>query len=174
MTDEQIKQKFKETYPDYMLGDTPLSPYWDIWCYAIELAEEENKRTVGYCEIPKNKFFAVTNNKILSKEEIEKLPFKIEFVKPKNKLKQFAIKYLRSKKMNKNITNKQLAEWLAQGKGEWKHEPSNSGKVYDFYWFDPKDADKRITINEEGQRIVVRKYGDSEWHSPTEDYCFEE
>ena len=28
--------------------------------------------------------------------------------------------------------------------------------------------------HEEGQRIVVRKYGDSEWHSPTENYCFEE
>ncbi|MBR6612910.1 MAG: hypothetical protein IKK93_11925 [Campylobacter sp.] len=72
--------------------------------------------------------------------------------------------------MNNNITNKELAEWLAQGKGEWKHEPSNSGKIYDFYRFDPKDADKRITINEEGRRIVVRKYGDSEWHSPTEYY----
>jgi len=76
--------------------------------------------------------------------------------------------------MNKNITNKQLAEWLAEDNGEWKHEPSHSGKVYDFYWFDPKDADTQITINEEGQRIVVRKYGDSEWYSPTEDYCFEE
>lgn len=73
--------------------------------------------------------------------------------------------------MNKNITNKELAEWLAEGNGEWKHEPSHSEKVYDFYWFDPKDADKKITINEEGQRIVVRKYGDSEWHSPTYDYC---
>ncbi|MBR6135027.1 MAG: hypothetical protein IKQ22_00875 [Clostridia bacterium] len=41
-------------------------------------------------------------------------------------------------------------------------------------WSDPKDADKRITINEEGQHIVVRKYGDNEWHSPTEDYCFKE
>ena len=74
--------------------------------------------------------------------------------------------------MNRNITNKELAEWLPEGKGEWKHEPSNSGKVYDFYWFDPKDADKRITVNGEGQRIVVKKYDDSEWHSPTEDYCF--
>ena len=64
----------------------------------------------------------------------------------------------------------------AEANGEVKHGVPNrldhSGKVYDFYWFDPKDADKRITVNEEGQRIVVRKCGDSEWHSPTEDYCF--
>ena len=43
MTDEEIEQKFKETYPDLMRGDTPLSPYFDIWCYAIEIMEQENK-----------------------------------------------------------------------------------------------------------------------------------
>ncbi len=53
--------------------------------------------------------------------------------------------------MNNNITNKELAEWLAHGKGEWKHEPSNSGKIYDFYYFNPNDADKQITINEENK-----------------------
>lgn len=42
MTDEQIKQKFKETYPDFMRGDEPLSPYFDIWEYAIEIVAEEN------------------------------------------------------------------------------------------------------------------------------------
>ena len=41
MTNEQIKQKFKETYPDLMRGDTPLSPYFDIWEYAIETATNE-------------------------------------------------------------------------------------------------------------------------------------
>ena len=48
MTEEQIKQKFKETYPDFMRGDEPLSPYFDIWEYAIEIAtkelQEENKQ----------------------------------------------------------------------------------------------------------------------------------
>jgi len=44
MTDEEIEQKFKETYPEYMYGDTPLSPYFDIWCYAIEIMEQENDR----------------------------------------------------------------------------------------------------------------------------------
>ena len=41
MTDEEIKQKFKETYPDLMGGNIPLSPYYDIWCYAIEIMEEQ-------------------------------------------------------------------------------------------------------------------------------------
>ena len=43
MSDEEIEQKFKETYPDLMRGDTPLSPYFDIWCYAIEIMEQENE-----------------------------------------------------------------------------------------------------------------------------------
>ena len=41
MTEEQIKQKFEETYPDFMRGDEPLSPYFDIWEYGIELATKE-------------------------------------------------------------------------------------------------------------------------------------
>ena len=41
MTEEQIKQKFKETYPDFMRGNEPLSPYFDIWEYAIEIVTSE-------------------------------------------------------------------------------------------------------------------------------------
>ena len=44
MTDEQIEKKFRETYPDFMRGNTPLSPYYDIWCYAIEIMEQENEQ----------------------------------------------------------------------------------------------------------------------------------
>lgn len=47
MTEEQIKQKFKETYPDFMLGDEPLSPYFDIWEYAIETATNELQEENG-------------------------------------------------------------------------------------------------------------------------------
>ena len=50
MTEEQLKQKFKETYPEYMCGDTPLSPYWDIWCYAIEIAEKETQEQITRLE----------------------------------------------------------------------------------------------------------------------------
>ena len=51
MTEKQIKQKFKETYPDFMRGNEPLSPYFDIWEYGIEIAtkelQEENKTFEG-------------------------------------------------------------------------------------------------------------------------------
>ena len=41
MTEEHVKQKFKETYPYFMRGDEPLSPYFDIWEYAIEIVTSE-------------------------------------------------------------------------------------------------------------------------------------
>ena len=41
MTEEEIKQRFKVAYPDFMYNDLPLSPYFDIYCYAIELMESE-------------------------------------------------------------------------------------------------------------------------------------
>lgn len=47
MTEEKIKQKFKETYPDFMYGDTPLSPYFDIWCYGIEIMEKQLEQANG-------------------------------------------------------------------------------------------------------------------------------
>ena len=50
MTEEEIKQKFKETYPDLMRGDTPLSPYYDIFCYGIELVEQENEQLKAQIE----------------------------------------------------------------------------------------------------------------------------
>lgn len=60
MTEEEIKQKFKETYPDLMRGDTPLSPYFDIWCYAIEIMEWEN-----------NKLLDVINNQDVKIADLE-------------------------------------------------------------------------------------------------------
>ena len=44
MTDEEIEQKFAEVYPDFEFRGLPLSPYFDIWCYAIEIMEEENNK----------------------------------------------------------------------------------------------------------------------------------
>lgn len=53
MDDKQIKEKFKETYPDFMRGDEPLSPYFDIWEYAIEIATNtvvvEHFEAYGQC-----------------------------------------------------------------------------------------------------------------------------
>lgn len=50
MTEEQIKQKFKETYPDFMRGDEPLSPYFDIWEYAIEIVTSELQEELNYAQ----------------------------------------------------------------------------------------------------------------------------
>lgn len=51
MTEEEIKRKFAETYPDFMRGDEPLSPYFDIWEYAIEIMQEqiEKMKCCGNC-----------------------------------------------------------------------------------------------------------------------------
>ena len=60
MTEEEIKQKFNETYPEYMYGETPLSPYYDIFCYAIEIMEQET-----------DKLLYLANER--EKEQIEKM-----------------------------------------------------------------------------------------------------
>lgn len=66
MKDEEIKQKFKETYPEYMYGDTPLSPYYDIWCYAIEIMEQENNHLAQHIvELQKDKGNLIDENKEL-------------------------------------------------------------------------------------------------------------
>ena len=71
MTEEQIKQKFKETYPDFMRGDEPLSPYFDIWEYGIELAtkelQEENERLAKHIlELQRDKGRLADENKRIS------------------------------------------------------------------------------------------------------------
>ena len=72
--------------------------------------------------------------------------------------------------MNPNVTHRELAEWLAKGNGEWKHEPSHSGIVYTTYKYLECEADSPITLNVCNQRIVVRRFGEKEWHSPTKKY----
>lgn len=62
------------------------------------------------------------------------------------------------------LANKELAMWLAQGKGlamdKGKGRKSTS---YD-YWEEDKTVDY---LN-----IRVRKWGDDDWHKPTHNYCF--
>ena len=55
--------------------------------------------------------------------------------------------------MNPNVTNRQLAKWLAEGNGEWKHSPSHSGTVYTTYKYNELEADKQVAINNDGQII---------------------
>ena len=78
---QQIKQKFKETYPDFTRGDEPLSPYFDIWEYGIEIATKELEEKISVllsCKnCPENK-----GSLICQKEYENKcLSQKIQFIK---------------------------------------------------------------------------------------------
>ena len=75
--------------------------------------------------------------------------------------------------MEELATHRELAQWCAQGKGEWKHLPSHSGTVYKTYKYNETNADKPIARNLEGQDIVVRKWHDKEWHEPADKYLYD-
>lgn len=64
----------------------------------------------------------------------------------------------------KLMTNRQLAEWIARGNGLWRHDPSNSGVVYNYYWFLEKDMGAEISNN-----IVIMPNDSNEWVEPTLD-----
>lgn len=65
----------------------------------------------------------------------------------------------------RRATHRELAKWLAQGKGEWRYGDSdrvhaNIGFVY--------DCNKQHEIVDE--KVKIRKWDDTEWHEPTVDY----
>lgn len=73
MTDKQIRQRFKETYPDFMLGDEPLSPYFDIWEYAIEIAtKEQQEHHKKVCKVLTNAHRNLIKKIVSLKKQIEK------------------------------------------------------------------------------------------------------
>ena len=65
------------------------------------------------------------------------------------------------------MTHRQLAQLMASGQYEWKHDPSNSGTVYTTYKYFEKEADKELSVNEQGQKILIRRFTDTEWTEPT-------
>lgn len=67
----------------------------------------------------------------------------------------------------RRATRRELAKWLAQGKGEWTYRtdvcsPHNARTYYE-YNFDTAEHQVRIDA-------LVRKWDDTEWHEPTIDY----
>jgi hypothetical protein len=98
MTEEEIKQKFKETYPDLMRGDTPLSPYFDIWCYAIEIMEQENNELKDkIADIKANCDLAIEGRDVEIKELREKLKTSLDYNKSLlNALKNCGVSRLNS------------------------------------------------------------------------------
>ena len=76
--------------------------------------------------------------------------------------------------MEELATHRELAQWCAQGKGEWKHLPSHSGVVYTTYKYDESLADCYIVSDPKtNQLVVVRRWGNTEWHTPTNEYLRE-
>lgn len=102
MNEEQIKQKFKETYPDFMRGDEPLSPYFDIWEYGIELATKELQQDA--IDLLKD----IDDINKQHEEEVNALEAQIEKMKSD-------IKQLREDRMNddtdQNIMDRLWEEW---------------------------------------------------------------
>lgn len=71
--------------------------------------------------------------------------------------------------MAENMTNRQLAEMMANGWGEWMHNPSHSGVVYSTYKYLDVEGNWPLAKNADGQEIVVRKFGESSWQFPKAD-----
>ena len=64
----------------------------------------------------------------------------------------------------KNITNRELAKWLAQGNGEMRKDTCIS-TAYSFLFYDNSLANNPVCAY-----IEVRKWDDTEWHKPTREY----
>lgn len=64
----------------------------------------------------------------------------------------------------RRATKQEFARWIAQGKGEWKERCSDYAFVQ---WDSYRDAEANEPCSE---KIVVRKWDDTEWHEPTVDY----
>lgn len=63
------------------------------------------------------------------------------------------------------LTFIQLTEWLARGNGQVMSELRNL--VFTSLGYDPKQDDL-----ESPDGWLVRRWGDTEWHKPTMDYCY--
>lgn len=69
---------------------------------------------------------------------------------------------------SQRMTKRQLAMWLACGKGEYKVKNNGSLLVSQHYSYS-EDRD-----DEEVADILVRRWSDSKWSEPTVEYCFPE
>ena len=65
---------------------------------------------------------------------------------------------------DRHLTNKELAMWLAQGKGLAMAKGTGRKSTSYDYWEEDKTVDY--------MNLAVRKWEDEEWHEPTHNYCF--
>lgn len=66
----------------------------------------------------------------------------------------------------RRATNRELAKWLAQGKGEWGISKFGVIEKAEIGWFYDTGYEKQILQSE----LRVRKWDDTEWQVPTVDY----
>lgn len=64
----------------------------------------------------------------------------------------------------RRATKQELARWIAQGNGEWKDRYGDYAYVQ---WDSYKEDEANEPCNE---KIVVRKWDDTEWHTPDVEY----
>lgn len=58
------------------------------------------------------------------------------------------------------MTNRQLAEWLAKGNGEFSYETSSL--IFNCWQYSEGDEDEPV-----GDYFILRHWGDTEWSKPT-------
>jgi hypothetical protein len=61
-------------------------------------------------------------------------------------------------------TNRELAKWLAQGKGEWCNCIGDNQRAAIEWWYDQGYSEKAA------KNVFVRKWSDTEWHAPDVEY----
>ncbi|SHH90298.1 hypothetical protein SAMN05720761_13916 [Fibrobacter sp. UWCM] len=66
----------------------------------------------------------------------------------------------------RRATNRELAKWLAQGKGEWGISKFGVIEKAEIGWFYDTGYEKQTLQSE----LRVRKWDDTEWHEPTVEY----
>lgn len=80
------------------------------------------------------------------------------------------------KPKSRRATNRELAKWLAKCNGEmtFKSKSEIDHLVYSSHCYEEEyadeECDKALKRDDDGSWIVVRKWGDKEWHEPTAEY----
>lgn len=162
--------QFKSENGDWV--DVSFAFEWsDEYSYRVV---EEKKRLINRKKRTSSSNEAKNRCPVLNKEEESKkessgFTFLLDEVIKKNKSKKETKKRKPKKEYKHNpyrITNKELAEWLAEGNREFYSPKSGSIEPQTTFKYDPKKADRNVD-----EYIKVRNK-DGEWSKPTYKYCF--
>lgn len=72
--------------------------------------------------------------------------------------------FIPKKPAPRRATNRELAKWLAQGNGEWCNCIGDSSRAAIEWWYDQGHSETKAN------NVFVRKWDDTEWHSPDVEY----